>query len=730
MTESETVSTPLEYGTGATDARPGNPRVMLALGAAVIVAATFCAYAPALRGEFVWDDDYHVSRNALLRSWAGLQRIWFDVMPSPSRYPLPQYYPMTHTSFWIEYRLWGLGPTGYHVTNVLLHAASALLIWLILRKLALPGAWLAAAVFAVHPINVESVAWIAERKNVLSAFFFFASLYVYLRWADVIPPPEKPSEYFALPAERERVYALAAALFVFALLSKTVTASLPAVVLLIMWWKRGRIAWRDVVPLLPLFALGILAALLTGYMEYHRVGARGPDWDHGFVTRCLIAGKALWFYVYKLIVPWPLIFNYPRWQIDPGNARDWLPAIAAIIVLVGLVIATATRRIGRGPLAAVLYYAGTLFPALGFVNVFPHRYSFVADHFVYLSCVGLIALAVCGATWLCVRYLPRDVFASGAPAAAGSAVLLIFLLLSLFRSRVFAGPEALWRDTLAKTNQQSWFAANNYGLHVLERASRPEHVDAAEEWFKKAIRLKPDHAEAHYNLGLIAERRGEIDDAKRLYRESLRLRPDYELPILRLGSMLQAEGMLDEAEEMFTRVVELRPDDDFARLTLGKLLEQRGKEDEALDQYEAALAANPDAAAVYLRVGTIFARRGRGEEALQHLAEAARLDPKNPAVANNVGTIFASAGYWTEARVWFERALSLSPRMPDALTNLGIVAARQGKPDEARQLFQRALDADPDFEKAKRNLADLNEGRLRPATTQSSTAPAAAGTGR
>ena len=705
---------------GALELFHRNRGLTIALGAAVIVVASFIAYAPALRGQFLWDDDYYVSNNRLLQSWVGLQRIWFDVFAGPSSYPLPQYYPMTHTSFWIEYRLWGLNPTGYHVTNVILHVCSALLIWMTLRKLAVPGAWVAAAVWAVHPLNVESVAWIAERKNVLSGFFFFASIYVYLRYADVIPGPEKPSEYFSLPKERERVYALALALFLFAILSKTVSATMPAVVLLIMWWKRRRITARDLGMLAPLFACGIALAWLTSHMEQHRVGAAGADWNYGLLSRTVIAGQAFWFYLGKLVAPYPLIFNYPRPDPTSFPAWMWVYPLAAVALLATLV--AFHQRIGRGPAVAMLYYAGTLFPAMGFVNVFPHRYAFVADHFAYLSIVGPIALAVAVITWACVKYLPRDVSASGAPAATAAGVLLVFLVLSLFRSRVFAGPEALWRDTLTK-NPNSWMAANNYGVWLRDEKN---DLEQAARMFGWVMRKRPDHAESRYNMGVIAHMTDDRATAKKFYNEALQLRPDYAPALLRLGGMVEEEGKFDEAERMYRTILDGNPKDYPANMALGFLLERQKRYDDALAQYQKGSDVEPTFVAPYIRIGNVLMTQGRFEEAMQFFAEASRLDPKNATVPNNVGVIFLAGNRLPEARVWFERALALNPRMVDAMTNLGVVAARAGFPKEARQYFERALEIDPKFTKARQNLTALEEGKLGPATTQATTQPATA----
>src|SRR4051812_47674469 len=227
-----------------------------------LLAITLLAYIPAMRGGFIWDDDYYVTLNRSLRSFDGIQQIWTGIFPNPREYPRfagPQYYPMTYTSFWLQTRFqnWSqpLSPFPFHLVSVLLHGASAVMLWVILRKLAVPGPWVIAAIFALHPVQVESVAWITERKNVLSGAFYFASLLVYLRFAGLDPaPPFDPEQKFALPRERGKVYSLALVLFACALLSKTVTGSLPAVVLLLIWWKRGRIRLKeDVLPLLPFF---------------------------------------------------------------------------------------------------------------------------------------------------------------------------------------------------------------------------------------------------------------------------------------------------------------------------------------------------------------------------------------------------------------------------------------------------------------------------------------------
>ncbi len=344
-----------------------------AVAALVLIVATLAAYVPAMQGGFIWDDDDYVTDNAALRSLAGLAAIWLQ----PGA--VPQYYPLTFTSLWLDYQLWGVAPAGYHVVNVLLHGTNAVLVWLVLRRLALPGAWLAAMVFALHPVHVESVAWITERKNVLSGAFYLGALLAYLRFAGLGAP--------AAEAERWRSYALAVALFVCALLSKTVTCTLPAVILLLLWWKRGRVTRAEASATVPLFVVGACLALVTIWMERTHVGAQGAAWLLSPIDRALIAGRAVWFYAATLAWPHPLTFVYPRWEIDAGAWWQYLFPLAAAAVTALLFFARA--RIGRGPLVAVLCFGVTLAPALGFVDVYPMRYSFVADHYQYLASVAV-----------------------------------------------------------------------------------------------------------------------------------------------------------------------------------------------------------------------------------------------------------------------------------------------------------------------------------------------------
>ena len=297
----------------------------------------FAAYAPVAGDTFIWDDDAYVTHNPTLRSIDGLRMMWFEPRS------LPQYYPLVHTTFWIEYHLWGLAPLGYHADNVLLHAASVILLWRLLVRLQVPGAWLAAAIFGVHPVMVESVCWITERKNVLSLVFALLSMHCYLRFS---PAEDFVGEEGETPRTVGRWwwYAAALVLFVAALLSKTVVATMPAVLAVIYWWKRGRIPWREVMPLLPFFLIGIGLGLYTARLERIHVGAEGEEWSFTPLARVLIAGRAPWFYASKLLLPYPLIFFYPRWDINEHVWWQYLFPAAALATDRGAVVCAGTDR--------------------------------------------------------------------------------------------------------------------------------------------------------------------------------------------------------------------------------------------------------------------------------------------------------------------------------------------------------------------------------------------------
>ncbi len=563
-----------------------SPRLVAALGALGLAAAVAAAYAPAVACGFIWDDDSYLTANPVLRSLDGLRRIWLE--PGAT----PQYYPMVHTSYWLEFRLWGFAPAGYHAVNVALHALCAVLAWRVLLALDVPApaAWLAGAVFAVHPVHVESVAWITERKNVLSGVGYLAALLVYLRFLALAPGARG----------RVRLYGLSFALYLGALASKTVTCTLAPAILLFVWGRRRRITARDVAKLAPFLVTGALLGLLTVGMERSHVGALGPEWDLSPVDRVLVAGRALWFYLGKLLWPFDLAFIYPRFEIDASAAWQYLYPAAALAALGGLWLARG--RIGPWPFVAMAFFAGTLGPALGFFDVYPMRFSFVADHFQYLASLGPIALAVATAHRAAAR-LGRP----GRRFGAALAGVALAVLAGQVRAQIpmYRDAETLWAETIRR-NPEAWIAWNN--------------------------------------LGQIVSARGESQRSIELYRRAVELNDRYEMGHYNLGSALADQGRLAEALPHLERAIELAPDFVDAHNNLGNALGRRGEYAAAIAHYRAALAIDERVAKVHLNLGVALREQGELEAATAALGRAVELRPRWARARRELGLLLRARG--------------------------------------------------------------------------------------
>jgi Flp pilus assembly protein TadD len=517
---------------------------------AALVAAVLLAYQPAFTAGFIWDDDAHLTAPTL-RSWAGLARIWTE--PGATQ----QYYPLLHSLFWLEHRLWGDHAPAYHLANLALHALAAGLFGLLLRRLAVPGAWLAAALFALHPVHVESVAWISEQKNTLSAVFYLGAALAWLRFdAD----------------RRRRYYWLAFVLFVLGLLTKTVVATLPAALLVLCWWRRGRVDWRgDVRPLLPWFLLGVTAGLFTAWVERHLIGAAGAAYELTWLQRALLAGRTVWFYPGKLLWPADLTFIYPRWIIEPARVLHWLP-LAGAVAVTGWLWAMRIRT--RAPLAVWLLFGGTLFPVLGFLDIYPFIYSFVADHFQYLASLAFFAFVAA----LVVR-LPRL-----AGNAAAAVLLLTLGTLTWRQSLDYRDAETLYRATLDR-NPACWMAWNNLGyLQLTDRARNAEAITS----FEQALRFRPDNPEARGNLGLALTQAGRPAEAVPHLQESLRLKPGPYQVHNNLGIALATSGRPAEAVAAFRQAAALNPALPNIEENWAKALLLLGRRDEAAEHFARA----------------------------------------------------------------------------------------------------------------------------------------------
>lgn len=615
------------------------------------------AYLPALRGGFIWDDSGHVTRSDL-RSLAGLARIWFE--PGATQ----QYYPLLHSAFWFEHLLWGDAPFGYHLLNVLLHAANACLFAALLRRLAVPGAWFAALLFALHPVCVESVAWVAEQKNSLSALLYLCAALAYLRFNS---------------ARTGRAYAVATLLFLAALLTKTVTATLPAALLVIFWWQRGSLAWRrDVVPLLPWFALGAASGLFTAHFERELIGASGADFNFSLADRLVIAGRVVWFYLGKLAWPADLIFIYPRWTIDAGSFAQWLGLFAALLLLAGVFW---YRRRSRAPLAATLLFAGTLFPVLGFFNVYPFVFSFVADHFQYLASLAIFALAGAGAARLSTRFpRPRPQFL-----AFGAAPLLLLGALTWAQAGMYRDVFTLYETTLAR-NPDAWMAHNNLAMELTNRGRVAEAIPHLE----KVLQLRPHDAIAESNLGDDLLRQGRPTEALPHLERAVKLQPNFANAHNNLGAALSALGRPDEALAHHQEALRLQPDLASAEHNIGLVLAMSGKNAEAIPHFQRAAALDPQFPAAELSWGIALMLSGRFDDAVPHFERACDLDPNSVDSHFTFGRALAQHRRLAEAVEQFQIVLELEPRLGDAHQQLALVLRALGRSDEAQNHFLQA----------------------------------------
>jgi Tfp pilus assembly protein PilF len=569
---------------------------------AAIFLATLLAYAPALNGGLIWDDGSHVTSKPL-QSLHGLWRIWFELGATQ------QYYPLLHSAFWIEHRLWGNAVLGYHIANALQHALCACLVVLIVRYFKLPGAWLAGFIFALHPVCVEAVAWISEQKDTLSGVFYLASALTYLHF----DRSRKKSQYW-----------LALGLFVLALLCKTVTASLPAALLVIFWWQRGRLSWRrDVSPLLPWFVIGAGAGLFTSWVEKTYIGARGMSYELTLPQHILLAPRILCFYAAKIVWPVNLMFSYPHWNPDPGVWWQYLYLVLVVVVAAGLVVLALrrNRQPHRGPLAAFLFFSGTLFPVLGFLHVYPFKYSYVADHFQYLATLGIIVPAA----WLMTQTVPRISKSAGTPAAI--ILLAILGLLTWRQSRQYIDSETLYRTTLAR-NPESWMVHDNLGIYLARIPGRlPDAIDE----FQAALKLEPDHAKAHMNLGnAFMQLPGRFPDALAEYQTAVRLDPDYAPAHNNLGiALMQIPDRLPDAIAEFRTSLRIQFNDPISHELLAlALVQMPDKLPEALAEYQAALRIDPDDAGIHLNYGDALSKLpDRRKEAIAQYVAALESEP-------------------------------------------------------------------------------------------------------
>ncbi len=608
----------------------------IALAGAALCLLVAVSYFPALSAGFVWDDVV-LTGSTSLRTWSGLAQVWFT--PRALNQYEAHYWPLLYTLFWLEHKLWGLTPLGYHVVNLLLHTGVVLLLWRLLRRLEVPGAWFAAAVFAVHPLHVESVAWVIGRKDILATVFYLSSVLAYIRFAE-------------MPRGRRRGkhYLLAVALFVLGLLSKSITVTLPAALLLWHWWRHGRVTLADCRRTLPFFLVG-LGIALADYAYYTSI--EPTAFAYSPLERGLIAARALAFYVGKLLWPAGLTGIYPRWEPGIGDLLAWGCAVGGAAVVA--VLWRWRRRLGRGPLAGVLFFAVALSPVLGFVDFGYMYFSFVTDRYQYLAGIGLIAVVAGAAGHACQRGLGalpahRTRPARLAIGVVGAAILAVAGLLTWNQAGIY-------RDSVT--------------------------------FFTHVTTHNPQARDAHLNLGNYLQLEGRYGEAHAAYQTALARQPDNPDLLSNIGVLRLEQGRHEEAIARFREALRLKP-----------------RHREALRNLATALS----------RLGVLLSNRGRHQEAIAHYREVLRLNPQHREALRNLATALMIQRRYAAGLAWAQKVIARYPDDAQAHQLAGLGLFHLDRKADALRHYDRALALDPNLtlarEQRRQFFASMtNEGR-------------------
>jgi len=636
----------------------------------ILFLATLTAYLPALLCRYIWDDDVYVTGNPLLTAPDGLWRIWFS-FDSPS-----QYFPLVYTTMRAEHALWALAPVGYHLVNIVLHGVNALLVWRVLKRMDIAGAWGAAAIFALHPVQVESVAWVTELKNVEMGFFFLLTLVAWIEFLD------------AKGWRAGGYYAVSLLLFALALFSKTTACTLPAALLLICWLRGERIGWRRVAEVMPYLAMGVGMGLLTVWWERYHQGTQGKMFTMGLADRAVIAGRNVWFYLDKLVWPAKLTFSYPRWRLSAADPLDWSWLVA--LCLAGAWAYLWRRREGRGIFAAGVYFIATLSPVLGVLMLYTFRYTYVADHYQYLACIGPIALLCAGMA----KVTEREPKTRGGIVAAGLAVLCLLGVLTFRQCLIYRDDETIWRDTLAK-NPGSLMGQFNLANGLMRDGSFAESLTH----YDRAVEIDPAFVDARCNRADLLAHMGRLREATEDYEAAMQLEPDNAMIQNGYGVVLGKTGKPAEAVAHLAEAVRLAPHWGLAEKNLADALAAGGDFAGALPHYENIARMFPDEPQAHMALGHVYAAIDKPAEAISEYQEAVRLAPESAEGLTRLAWLLVTADDPKlrdsgEAVKLAGRACELTHGESGVpLNTLAAAYAAEGRLDEAVVTSRRAIEA-------------------------------------
>jgi len=718
---------------------------------------------------YLWRDDVNLTANATLRTFGGLSRIWTELSASP------QFMPATFTSYWAEVRLFGVSSIASHAFNVLLHLINALLLLTVLKRLAVPGAWVAAAIFAVHPLNVETVAWVSQRSSVLSLTFALAATYFYLRMttATVVSTPTEETitsegVKLGLPEQAGRLYGLFLAMFVLAVLARPTMAVLPLVLATISWWKQGRLDRRAMLGLIAPLVIGIAVAAIAVYVEHDPAahGAVGKEFQINPAERLQLVGQTIGFYAMKLVAPFPLIFNYPRWTLDSADFRQWLPLVGVVAALV--VAFALVKQIGRGTAAALLIFVLAILPMSGIVSFYLMRFAWVWDHVAYAAIIAPIALIVAALATAFRRAAPV------LPNALALVVIAVLAFLTATETRggaeeaqrqqqdvtppreppTFAEERFLWEKTL-RQNGHSWLAASEYGnwatlkgisdFQLNNQAGDPERAtkeralafQRARIWLDRALKLNPDCYEAYNYRGVLDQVEGKPQDALADFlsadnaAERMSARAYFE-PKRHIAELLARRGDIAKAKQAYQEMQDLEPTyaarqpQLFAamRVAYGDLLlrglksslgpkmpdADRQIAESTMGEYLRAIDIAPDFVLPKLKLAKLLIQAHRPADALEQLRDAVLIDKKNVDAKYLVAIAAQKLASYETAGAQLIDLLQTDPKYLPAYTKLAEVYLTLNRRDDAANILHQALTVAPGYAPAQQMLAQMNSG--------------------
>lgn len=669
-----------------------------------IILLVVAIYFPAMSSGFIWNDDTFLYQNSLIHRSDGLVRFWAST-------EAPDYFPLVSTSLWFEWRLWGLNATGYHITNIVLHLLSVYILWRLLLLLNFKGAWFAALIFAVHPVNVESVAWITERKNTLTMVFYLLSLLCFVKW-------DKRHD--------SKKYYWSLLFFVMALLCKTAVVGVPILLGFYFYFQNGNIKFKQILRLVPFFLVSLVFGLITVWFQHHRAIGEAIIRTDSLLTRALGAGWAFWFYLYKLAWPSNLIFIYPRWNIDSSRLISYIPILSMLIG--GIFLWKKRHSWGRSVFYGLGYFLIMILPVLGFVNIYFMRFSFVADHWQYFAMIGAVVLVVYFIETIIMKYRESRVWVYG---FMGLSVLVLSLL-TFQQSQIYKSEKTLWADTIDK-NPKSWMAYNSLGLVYLEEGNNQE----AEKNYLQALRLKPEYPRALTNMGNLLMRKGDAERAVEYYQKVLELIPDHPETYVHLGNVMMQAGQYDQALQYYESAYQYQKNDANILTSLGNAWITLGEFQKGFDYYEKAILLEPNNALCHVNYGASLLRFGKSQEGVFHYLRAIEIRP-SPGAFMGLATAMILEKDYPSAINYFRKTLgldhahftarlgladsltlteqfgdaleqyryliNLNPAQPQVLNNLGNLYVRMGLFDAAIDQFENALEIDINYSKARQNL--------------------------